>query len=380
MATRVINPLLYATPSDAPADGQLSYETLLSIYDRILPDNYLSSLKEPGPGYEYLEAVAKMMARVSEAVEHEATGQYIGAAPDGSVATGTVTFYRTGTLAGPYTIKEGTVVATLEGFSFATTSDVHMDATAVTVNAAIQSSDSSGIAMRGYLWNIQGPFTRDSTGEVIEQGISVITTPKLVPDADPLTYTFDPYLRVRQPTDTKTEGGTDPMLAALGLDRGIERGEYSTADAYRIAVEQLPDTVSLQAILRAVQNFMESQGITQPWDVIEQWETGYQTCYDAPINTTLPDPNFTVSQLPQQFTSNVFVYDDPRGPYFFDPASYNLPYHIANRYLGGLPATIVMVPDLGTEAANTSTYNNLARLLTIIKPAGVQLQFILQGE
>ena len=383
MATRVINPAPEAaTLPPNSLSTELSYATLLDVYDRILPDNYLSTLKQPGPGYEFLESVASMMHRVSVAVQREGEGQYIGLAPDGSVATGTVTFYRTGTFAGAYTIETGTVVSTPEGFCFRTTADVHMAAGATSVTADIESSDSSGIAMRGYLWNIDGPYTRTNTGEVIEQGISVIVTPKLIPDADPATYTFDPYLRVRQPTDSSTTGGTDPMLSALGLDRGIERDQYSDAASYRTAVEQLPDVVSPQAILRTMRHLMQVSPLTAglPYDVIEQWESGYQTCYDAPVNTTLADPNFTVSQLPQQFSSNVFVYDDPRGAYITNPDAVNLPYHIANRYLDGMPAIIVSVPDLGTEALNTGTYTPMARALAIIKPAGVELQFILQGQ
>lgn len=364
------------TPIAAPLPSY-DQQHFLDLMDRLLPEHYLGPLKAPGPGYEYIQSISSIGARLSEAVAHEGTGQYVGAAPDGAYATGTVQFFRSGSSAGAYVILAGTVVATEAGYKYATNSPVLMPAGSLGPITANVTS-----LVRGYLWNVDGPKTR-ADGEVLSGGVTKIISPLLVDGS--LAPVFDQYLMVKQAADTVISGGVDPMLDALGYERGIQRSSPpQSTDVYRTTIEQLPDTVSPGAIRRAVANFMSQPGLLGlPYDVIETWEAPYQTCYDSPVNSTIPDQNFTENGLAKGFTSNVFAYGDPR-PIFMDtPADYSLPYHITNRYMSSADvcnAFVVVVPDLGTEALNSSTYTSLARLLTNIKPAGISVAFILQGE
>lgn len=191
----------------------MTQSDLLALFDRLLPYYYLEPLKTPGPGYEYLQAVAKMNARVSEAVAHMGTGNYIGSATGGSYATATVEFYRDNTVFGAVTLLKGTVVGTSDGYLYQTMDDVSFGATdlgpyAVEVQALV----------RGWNWNKPGPITTAS-GATVAGSINELRQPVV----SAFSANFDPTMQVRQTTDAT--GGSSPMLDGLGLDRGIARTE-----------------------------------------------------------------------------------------------------------------------------------------------------------
>lgn len=198
----------------------LDQDDLLDLFDRLLPDFYLAPLKEPGPGYEYLQAVAKMNARVSEAVAHIGTGCYIGSATGGSYASAQVEFYRDNVLYGAVTLRQGTVVGTVDGYYYQTTADVVFGALeygpkTVTVQALA----------RGWNWNKPGP-SLTKAGDILPGSITRLISPVVVGS------NFDPTLQVRQKTDAT--GGSSPMLDGLGEDRGLNRSiAYATVQLTR---------------------------------------------------------------------------------------------------------------------------------------------------
>ena len=67
---------------------------ILDLYERILPDHYLQPIRDIGPGYELLQAFAKMFARVSSSVATLGADAQISTAQGGAKATGTVQLYR----------------------------------------------------------------------------------------------------------------------------------------------------------------------------------------------------------------------------------------------------------------------------------------------
>lgn len=191
----------------------MSQDDLLALFDRLLPNHYLAPLKSPGPGYEYLQAVAKMNARVSEAVAHMATGCYIGSATGGTYATATVEFYRDSFLYGAVTLLKGTVVGTEDGYLYQTMAEVSFGATDLGPHAVQVQA-----LTRGWNWNKPGPVVTASGATVVGS-----ITQLVGPVVSPVAANFDPTLQVRQTTEAT--GGSSPMLDGLGLDRGILRSE-----------------------------------------------------------------------------------------------------------------------------------------------------------
>lgn len=216
---------------------------LLALFDRLLPDFYLAPLKSPGPGYEYLQAVAKMNARVSEAVAHIGSGCYIGSATGGTYATSKVEFYRDNTVFGAVTLLKGTVVGTYDGYLYQTVADVVFGASdfgphEVTVQALA----------RGWNWNKPGPVTAAS-GEVLPGSINQLVSP-VVASAG---ANFDPTMEVRQTEDAV--GGSSPMLDGLGQDRGAYR-RITPATVDLIRSNNWPITVLADSRLKTADGFI----------------------------------------------------------------------------------------------------------------------------
>jgi len=97
------------------------------MFDRLLPDHYLTPLKSPGPGYEVFQMLAKVGERYSLSVERFASAAFILSAAGGAFATGSVELYR----AAPHpdgisvTVKAGTIVKSSRGGRrYLTTADV----------------------------------------------------------------------------------------------------------------------------------------------------------------------------------------------------------------------------------------------------------------
>lgn len=294
-----------------PPLPDFSQQDILDLFGRILPEHYLAPLQNPGPGYEYLQGVAEMIARVSEAIQHVGTGNYVLSATGGSYATATVEFYRATAIYGAITVLAGTRVRTSQGYVYITQADAVFGAGDLGPHAvqvrALQKS---------WLYNTPGPFTRPN-GEVIPGAINRISSPLMQPAFG------DPTMQVRQAT--AATGGVAAMLDALGQDKGIARQPGETDEQYRPRIVFLPETVTPTALEGATADFLRPllgpAGLS--YQYFETWSARYQTAYDFPANITLTDP-YTLSPPPlgTTFSGNVFVYDDPRP----------LPW-VANRYL-----------------------------------------------
>lgn len=260
---------------------------LLGVAERFLPGSYVASLKEPGPGYEVLQAAAAVFERVSAAAVRLYQNAYIVSAEGGSEATAEVEFYRSNAAAGGLTILAGTVVRSKGGRLFVLPVDVPVGAAALTagphtVRATVQS----------YQHNEPGPATAIADGTALQGEIDTVVHLRTDPPY------ADPTLRVRQVADA--EGGAPPALSALGEDRGITRSPGESVDAYRVRIRQLLDTVSYDAIVRLLDQAIAPYG--GGYTLIETYEETYQTCWDAPaepVGAAAP---------------TLFVYDDPADP------------------------------------------------------------------
>lgn len=221
-------------------------EELLALFDRLLPAYYLEPLKSPGPGYEYLQSVAKMNARISEAVAHVGTGSFIGSATGGTYATATVEFYRDNSIFGAFTLKTGTVVGTADGFLYQTVEDVTFGATDLGPHTATVQA-----LARGWNWNKPGPVTLES-GATVPGSIDRIVAPVVPSD----TNNFDPTVKVRQIVGDAV-GGSAAMLDGLGVDRGI----YRTVIPAKVLMQRsLPATY--RVVLLAGTRLLTTNGYT----------------------------------------------------------------------------------------------------------------------
>lgn len=351
-------------PSQLPALPQFSQQDFLDLFDRLLPDHYLVPLKDTGPGYEYLQAVAAVAARISEAVQHIGTGNYILSATGGAKATATVEFYRPTFNAGAFTVDAGTVVGTSLGYRFVTTAPVSFGATdygphQVQVEAEVASWE----------WNQSGPITT-AAGAVVAGEIDRIEVPLTTPAF------ADPSVQVRQVTSAT--GGISPMLDALGIDRGVARQSGESDRSYRTRIYYLADTVTPGAIQRASDRtllpVLLPRGLDYFW--IETADLEYQTAYDCPPNIA--------SARPPPATLNTFVYLDasliPAVP-SLDP--YNPFGGLSNRYMDefdNAAALVFWLPYLDTNAETTSVYSGFATVLDQVRAAGIGVEFVLKGE
>ena len=164
-----------------------SQQDFLRLFDRLLPAYYLEPMKSPGPGYEYLQAVAKMMERTSQSVAHMGDAIFIGTATGGRRAIATVEIYRDNSFFGEVVLLVGTLVGTSDGYLYQTLDSVSFGAT----QTGAQKVQVEAIA-KGYDWNKPGPVTA-ANGEVLAGSIN-----RLVSAVVPEGGTFDPTLQVRQ--------------------------------------------------------------------------------------------------------------------------------------------------------------------------------------
>lgn len=207
-----------AVPSLPPLTS-FTQDDILRLFDRILPDHYLLPLKDPGPGYEYLQSVAAMIARASEAVAHTGSGCYIGSATGGSYATVQVELYRDSayfdacTLLGRESATQGTLVGTSEGYYYQLLTDVTFGSTDLGPHLVTAQA-----VTRGWMWNRPGPYDT-ADGEHVPGAINRLIRP--VFPSFPTPPNFDPTIKVRQVS--AATGGSAPMLDGIGNDRGIPR-------------------------------------------------------------------------------------------------------------------------------------------------------------
>jgi hypothetical protein len=269
-------------------------QDFLDLLERLLPAGYLEPLKDPGPGYELLQAFAAMYAKVSKGVEIAGQDAQILTAASGAKATGTVRLSRSA----PHpdgiavTVKVGSVVTTsVGGRDFATTVDVVFGPTDLGPFTVPVEAISVG-----YDWNVRGE-TVAASGELLPGDIDTVKVLVEVPDYGDVTIV------VYQATPTA--GGADAALDGLGGDRGMLRLNGESDDAYRSRQRTLPDTVSPAALRRAIAAILEP--VHGSYDFIETFEQVYQACWDAPSTV------FAGSL----FNPNLFVFDDPRLSYPF---------------------------------------------------------------
>lgn len=345
-----------AASSPLPALSSYSYEEMLALFDRLLPNHYLAPIKDPGPGYEFLRAVAMMTARVSQAIAHVGTGQYIRSATGGSYSTGTVELYRDSTLGSAITVEAGTIVGTADGYLYATTAPVSF------ISGTDVGPYSVGVQalVRGWLYDQPGPFTT-AGGELIPGPVSVAVTPLV---AAPVY--FDPSLKVRQVT--AMTGGSAPMLDGLGYDRGMPRTVGESDAAYRSRMMTLPDTVTPAAMQRIIDESIGSlvHAAGEEYIYREIWDLRLMTAWDFPINLTLTQAALNVVVPP--FNANIFVWDLDQP---------NVPDQLANRWYGNVSDRGAFYVGLPNIPALFPQYAGMAQNLESSRPAGVSIGFIL---
>lgn len=286
-------PIVYPTTGNADCDA-VSYDEqhFLDMFDRLFPDDYLSPMKlNPNSGYEIFEAAAAVGERVSLAIERLECDSFVTTSAGASFATGTIQFWRPNSLAGSVTVKEGSIVTTSAGGrDFVTTQDTSFSASGVgPIDCPVRA------VAAGYEWNVPGQ--RVTSGGVVIAG-EIDTCYALVLDP---AY-GDPTIQVQQLLDTT--GGHPPMLDGLGADRGILRQLNETDPHYALRIRSLPDTVSPDAIVRNLTNYLPPLGIS--FSMIETFDITYQTVYDAPADTIAANPDYDPS---------LFAYDRPANPY-----------------------------------------------------------------
>lgn len=345
-------------------------QDFLDLFSRLLPDHYLEPLQDPGPGYELLEAYAAMAARMSEAVSHVGTGNYIMSAGEGSYAEGEVEFFRTDTVWGAVTLLPGTVVASADGYTYTTLDTVTFGATDLgPISTRVRAT------VRGWLYNKPGPVTCADTS-VIPGTVNLLVRPELGTSEN-----FDPTLQLRQTTDIT--GGSSPMLQGLGADRGLPQEPDESIEDYRARLTKLPDTVTPAALLAQfmtiVGNRLDRLGYR--WWFVECWDLRFQTGWDHPKNEFVSPSNDVLQYAPTNtqitnFVENVFVWDyDPRTM----PAAVDLApsgWAVSNRLLDAgeySSAIIIAIPRI---ASLQNWYAALARTLTAIKPAGISIYYV----
>jgi hypothetical protein len=229
-----------------PSNYQL--DALLAILRASYPDGYIDSIElTPNGGFEVFAAAAQVAARVSLAISRVTDAQYFGTAKGPSKAVGVVSFARATATAGDYAILAGTIVSTSDGRRFRVVSPVAFSMGDLgPLEAQIEAVAS------GYEYNVPGQRVR-STGEVLEGEIDeiaeLVTSPTLI----------DPDLVVVQVYDTA--GGVDAELDAIGSDAGVPRLLGEADDVYRLRIAKTPDTVSPNAIKRAISDILSTQGI-----------------------------------------------------------------------------------------------------------------------
>lgn len=262
----------------------LTQQALLDMLDRLFPVHWMEPLKSPGPGYEILQAAAKIGERASTAAQRLDDGLQLLTALGGGYADAAVEFSRQGLDA--CTLKAGSIVkASGSGRQFVLIADVVWAAADQATKAATVRA-----VLPGWSYNVKGPSTS-------LDGIAIPGEIDTVSKAYEEPAYADSTVAVRQTADAV--GGAFPMLDMLGSDRGMPRltGEHDAA--YRQRIRKLDEVVTPKAIVDFVAQLFAQYAEVASF--IETFDPAYQTCYDCPPSSTALDPN-------------LFTYDDPRDP------------------------------------------------------------------
>lgn len=305
---------------------------LLDVVERILPSEYYTPMSIPtGPGYEVFATDAAVMARVSEAAEHLGCGLFMLTAEDPAYARGFVWFSRPTYAAGAVTIKNGTVVrASSVDRRFVVIQDAELGPTDLTVRATVRAVEAA------YQYNLE-------EANLIDEPVKLLLDPVY---GDPSIYIS---------SSTATTGGVWGSINALGADRGYPRVAGESIEDYRRRIRDLPDTVSVGAIRRAVERFWNSRYPAYPATIIEGWEEDAQICLDFPTNfnglaldDTRTEPPLHGRLLSRETVTNGFAVciqrpsgiDDDE----FNSATIALWSAIQATKAAGITATILLLP------------------------------------
>lgn len=264
----------------------------MRLYERLLPYDYLYPLETTGPGFELLQAFAKIGERTSLAAYRLDQDLYSITANAESFASVEVELFRSLTSASAaFTQQVGTLVETTEG---GRKFRLLQDAVFSTVDVGPITVPAQAL-FASYQWNVLGQeITPDA--EVLAGEISKVVFPVQNPPF------AEPFIRVRQ--IQTASGGSSAMLEQIGLDRGITRSTGESIDAYRYRIGALPDTVSPAAMKRNLDLIWLP--IFETYAFIETWDVSYQSCY----LDDMPAPIAPISG--SDFDPTTFVYDDPR--------------------------------------------------------------------
>lgn len=225
----------------APVQDQIYF---LGVLERAYPlDYFLGLQRTQNSGFELLAAVSRVGERVSLAIARLECGGFVITATGPARATGTLEIWKTDATA--LTIRLGSTFSTDFGQVFATTEDVvftpsSLGPFAVPI-AAVQS---------GYEYNVPGE-TLTRAGEIVPGEIrninALIVTPNIL----------DTTIQIRQVLPTL--GGRPASLDGLAADLGLSRKQFEDDDEFRLRIKSAPDTVTPNAIIRAVNALLQKR-------------------------------------------------------------------------------------------------------------------------
>ena len=307
-------------------------DELLDVVRRILPSEYYTPMSIPsGPGYEVFATDAAVMARVSDAAEHLGCGLFMLTAEDPAYATGTVTFSRPAVSAITVTVLAGSIIrASSVDRRFVTTENAVFAPSDLTKTVTIRAIEAA------YQYNLE-------EANLVNEAVRLNQSPVY---GDPTIFVS---------ASTVTAGGVWGSINALGADRGYPRGVDEPTEDYRRRIRDLPDTVSVGAIRRAVERFWNSRYPAYPATIIEGWEEDAQICLDFPTNLnglalddTRAEPPLHGRLLSRETVTNGFAVciqrpsgiDDDE----FNSATAALWFAIEATKAAGITATILLLP------------------------------------
>jgi hypothetical protein len=178
---------------------------------------------------------------------------------------------------------------------------------------------------------------------LVDQPVKLLLDP---PFGDPTIYIS---------ASSITTEGVWGSINALGADRGYPRVQDEPTESYRRRIRDLPDTVSVGAIRRTVEQFWDSKYPAYPATIIEGWEEDAQICLDFPTNLnglalddTRAEPPLHGRLLSRETVTNGFavciqrpsgITDDE-----FNSATAALWFAIQATKAAGIAATILLLP------------------------------------
>jgi len=276
----------------------LTQQDFLQQLEQIMPLSWLYGLQTPGPGYEVLQQAAAIFARCSAAVARLDNDLYVLSANDGEFGTGSIKITRSGYM-GEVTLLGGSVLScSASGRMFLLTGDLLFTAGSLTSYPAFGNVRSF---VQSYDQNVHGRSIT-ANGEVIQGEIDTLAIPFIQ------TATGDQYaagLKFEIENVADITGSKSPALDLLGYDRGLPRRTAENADAYRARLLAMPDTVSPDAMIRAVKAVLFPY--SQHFEFIETFDVRFQTAFDCPI-----PPYVNPALMSPYYDPTCFVLDDPR--------------------------------------------------------------------